>query len=84
MAQMLLADVASQARAVLACSRIFDLRLLEVDQDGESVVLRGRVDSFYHKQLAQELLRTRIGGIDVINEIAVEYVGAVAADQDWH
>lgn len=73
MAQTLLSDVASQAKAVLARSRIFDLRRLTVEQDGDCVVLRGRVDSFYHKQLAQELVRTAVDGMEVINAIHVVY-----------
>jgi BON domain len=73
MAHTLLSDVASQAKAVLASSRIFDLRCLDVEQDGESVVLRGRVDSFYHKQLAQELVRVAVDGMEVVNAICVDY-----------
>jgi len=83
MSQMLLLDVASQAKAVLARSRIFDLRRLEVDQDGDCVVLRGRVDSFYHKQLAQELVRTALDGADVINAIRVDYGRDRPGDPDW-
>jgi len=82
MAQTLLSlsDVASQAKAALARSRIFDLRCLDVEQEGESVVLRGRVDSFYHKQLAQELVRVAVDKTEVINAISVDYRGEVAAD----
>jgi hypothetical protein len=69
----LLPDVASQAKAALSKSRIFDLRRLSVDQDGDYVVLRGRVDSFYHKQLAQELVRAAVEGIEVLNAISVVY-----------
>jgi hypothetical protein len=72
-AQALLSDVASQAKAALSRSRIFDLRRLSVEQDGDYVVLRGRVDSFYHKQLAQELVRAAVEGIEVINAISVVY-----------
>jgi hypothetical protein len=68
---LVLQDLASQAKAVLGRSRIFDLRCLEVEQFDEYVVLRGRVDSYYHKQLAQELLKTHIDGVEVINEIDV-------------
>jgi hypothetical protein len=68
----LLADVASQARAVLQQSRIFDLRTLVVDQEGDCLVLRGSVDSFYHKQLAQELVKAAIEPVEVINEIQVD------------
>ena len=80
MAHMLLSNAATHARAALASSRIFDLRCLDVEQDGESVVLRGCVDSFYHKQLAQELVRVAIDGSEVINEISVEYQGLRQAD----
>ena len=73
MAQTLLADVASQAKAALSRSRIFDLRRLAVEQDGDYVVLRGRVDSFYHKQLAQELVRAAVEGVEVLNAISVVY-----------
>jgi osmotically-inducible protein OsmY len=83
MAQTLLSlsDVASQAKGALARSRIFDLRRLDVEQEGECVVLRGRVDSFYHKQLAQELVRVAVEGVEVINAISVDYRGERAADE---
>lgn len=84
MAQTLLADFASQAKAVLGRSRIFDLRCLEVDLEADCVVLRGSVDSFYHKQLAQELLRTEIDGVEVVNEIDVDYSRVRPDDDcDW-
>jgi osmotically-inducible protein OsmY len=73
MAHTLLADVASGAKAVLRRSRIFDLRELEVEQEDECVMLRGSVSSFYHKQLAQELVKASLEGVEVINEICVEY-----------
>jgi BON domain-containing protein len=84
MAHTLLSDFASQAKAILRRSRIFDLRCLEVDQEADCVVLRGSVDSFYHKQLAQELLKTAIDGVEVINEIHVDYSRQRAEDDcDW-
>jgi hypothetical protein len=73
MAELLLTDTAARAKSALATSRIYDLRRLNVDQDGEAVVLRGRVSSFYHKQLAQELVRTAIDGVEVVNAIRVIY-----------
>ena len=73
MAQTLLSDAATQAKAALGRSQIFDLRRLMVEQDGDCVVLRGRVDSFYHKQLAQELVRAATEGAEVINSISVIY-----------
>jgi hypothetical protein len=66
-------NCAARARAELAKSRIFDLRRLVVVQDGESIVLRGRVSSFYHKQLAQEVVRNATDGAEVVNAIRVVY-----------
>jgi hypothetical protein len=84
MAHLLLRDLASRAKAVLCRSRIFDLRCLDVDQDADCVVLRGNVDSFYHKQLAQELVKMHIDGVEVINEIDVDYSRARSPDDcDW-
>ncbi len=65
---------AAQAKAALACSRIYDLRRLVVVPDGEAIVLRGRVSSFYHKQLAQEVVRNATDGAEVINAIRVVYL----------
>jgi hypothetical protein len=73
MAQAFCNDVASLARIILRRSKIFDLRTLEVEQEAECVVLRGSVDSFYHKQLAQEMIKTSLDGVEVINEIRVVY-----------
>ena len=77
MAELLLSDTfcntASRAKFALSQSRIYDLRRLNVDQDGEAVVLRGRVSSFYHKQLAQEVVRNEVDGAEVVNAIRVIY-----------
>ena len=73
MAELCLRDAAALAKAALTDSRIFDLRRLSVGQDGDAVVLRGRVSSFYHKQLAQELVRNAIDGAEVVNSIRVIY-----------
>ena len=76
--------LASQAKAVLGRSRIFDLRCLDVEQEAGCVVLRGSVDSFYHKQLAQELVKTHIDGVEVLNEIHVDYSSDRSTDDcDW-
>ena len=96
MAPTFLADCTAQARAVLGRSRIFDLRCLIVEPDSTGVtsvggtptggvVLRGSVDSYYHKQLAQELLKTAIPGIEVTNRIKVEYRSGPSADHvEWN
>jgi BON domain len=81
MAHALLSDAAVLAKAALAKSRIFDLRCLDVEQDGDSVVLRGRVDSYYHKQLAQELVRIALDGQGVVNAICVVYRPLHSSDE---
>ena len=73
MPEILFPDVADRARTALASSRIYDLRRLRVDHDGEALVLRGRVSSYYHKQLAQELVRAEVDGTEVVNALAVVY-----------
>jgi hypothetical protein len=84
MAHLLHNGVAARAKEILGSSRIFDLRALDVEQEDECVVLRGSVDSYYHKQLAQELLRTSIEGVEVVNEIHVDYSRQRAEDDcDW-
>jgi osmotically-inducible protein OsmY len=73
-----------EARGALSRSNIYDLRMLRVDGDGDSVVLSGRVSSFYHKQLAQEIVRTAADGFEVVNAIRVVYgvdPRALGADQ---
>lgn len=65
--------LASRARAVLQVSKIYTLRKLHVEDADGAIILRGRVESFYHKQLAQELIRTAIDGVEVINALQVVY-----------
>ena len=79
----LCSDLAAPAKAALSSSRIFDLRRLNVEQDGDCVILRGRVDSFYHKQLAQELVRVAVEGTEVINAISVVYRPDDHFDSRW-
>jgi hypothetical protein len=59
-----------KARAALSTSSIYVLRKLWVERDGNELVLRGDVDSFYHKQLAQELVRTAVNSL-VVNAVQV-------------
>ena len=50
--------------------------------DGERLVLRGIVGSFFHKQLAQELLRNAVEDLEIANAISVEYRACDDAP-DW-
>ncbi|MCA9153009.1 MAG: BON domain-containing protein [Planctomycetales bacterium] len=48
------------------------MRDIRVDNQGDSIVLFGRVASFYQKQLAQELVRGVIQDHALQNAISVE------------
>jgi hypothetical protein len=65
--------LAARAKNALQSSKIHSLRKLQVEQAAGAIILRGRVESFYHKQLAQELIRTAIEGVEVINALQVVY-----------
>ena len=64
-------DVQSRAQLALSASPIYALRELQVEHDGEMLQLRGVVSSFYHKQLAQEVVRHAVEGVEVLNSIHV-------------
>jgi hypothetical protein len=77
MADTVGANAKTQAQRALASSPIYDLRDLRVDFVNGSLLLSGRVETFYHKQLAQEVVRSVVDGVPVINDVAVEYVACV-------
>ena len=62
----------SQARAALAASPLVDLRELNVERRGETLMISGRVHCFYHKQLAQETVRPHAANLRVVNAVNVE------------
>ena len=64
-------DVATAATAVLASSSVSELRRLRVDGEANELRLSGIVRSFYHKQLAQETVRTVAGDMQVVNRVDV-------------
>ena len=72
MAQQLI-DVVAHAKEALRHSALADIRNLEIELDGERLVLSGTVGSFFHKQLAQELLRNAVEDFEIANAIGVEY-----------
>jgi len=81
MAQQLI-DFVAHAKEALERSAIEDIRHLEVEPDGDRVLLIGVVSSFYHKQLAQELVRNSVEGLEIANGIRVEY-RAHDDEPDW-
>ncbi|MDP6445831.1 MAG: BON domain-containing protein [Pirellulaceae bacterium] len=65
-------EVESKARTALASSPIFALRDLTVEVEGDSLLISGHVDSFYHKQLAQEAVRDVAADVQLVNTVAVD------------
>jgi osmotically-inducible protein OsmY len=70
-------DVQPRAQAALTNSPFYELRELQVEQHGGALQLSGCVSSFYHKQLAQEVVRSVCKGIEVMNSIRVRCEGDV-------
>lgn len=64
-------DLQTRAQTALSASPIFALRELCVDRDDDALFLTGQVDSFYHKQLAQEVVRSVAGKCRVVNAVEV-------------
>ncbi len=66
-------DLQPRAQTALASSPIYELRDLRVDRhEDQTLRISGTVSSFYHKQLAQEAVRSVCEGTEVINSIHVE------------
>jgi hypothetical protein len=63
----------TRAEAILARNTALRSRGLSVlNRDGK-IILRGKVSLFYHKQLAQELIRAEIPDVMIVNEIQVHF-----------
>jgi hypothetical protein len=71
MEDMTAQEVWPRAQSALAASPVFDLRDVQVEQHETGLVLSGHVSSFYHKQLAQEVVRLVAGEVTVVNSIDV-------------
>jgi osmotically-inducible protein OsmY len=56
---------------ILAKSSVRELRQLRVDGSANKLQLSGSVRSFYHKQLAQETVRSVAGGMQLVNRVDV-------------
>ncbi len=71
MAASLLKDVQPRAQAALANSPFYELHDLHVHERGGALTISGTVTSFYHKQLAQEVVRSVCREIEIVNKIHV-------------
>lgn len=72
MAELPAEDCQRQAQVALASNPVYELRDLSVVHSDDSLLLEGRVASFYHKQLAQEAVRAVVPDVQVINSIHVD------------
>lgn len=70
-------DVHAKAQQALSSSGVYALRELTVSPDGETLVITGFVSSYYHKQLAQEIVRHALGCTEEAEEIDVEVINAI-------
>ncbi len=59
------------AVSALRQSPISALHNLEVAAEGDTIVLMGRVGSYYYKQLAQEAVISVAHGREIVNQIRV-------------
>ena len=64
-------DIRRRAQSALGSSPIYVLREIQVEQVGEALLLSGQVDTFYHKQMAQEGVRSVAADVDLLNEVSV-------------
>jgi hypothetical protein len=71
MSTISVSDVQPRAQTALANSPIHELRILLVEDREGVLAISGAVSSFYHKQLAQEVIRSVCGSIEVVNLIRV-------------
>lgn len=77
MPQVSVGEIRPRAQMALSSSPIFELRDLQVDQDDATLLISGSVSSFYHKQLAQEVVRAvckecKDMEIELVNSIRVQ------------
>jgi hypothetical protein len=71
MSTISISSVQPRAQTALANSPIYELRGLKVEHRDDALVISGAVSRFYHKQLAQEVVRSVCSSIEVINSIRV-------------
>ena len=65
-------------RDALAHSPIQSHRKIRVEQSGDTLFLHGCVESFYYKQLAQEVVRSVCRGMKLANELDVDYRATIS------
>jgi len=64
-------SIVTQAFHALKRSSHPALRRLSVEDDGDVLIISGRVSSYYLKQLAQEAIMPVRGGLQLVNKVNV-------------
>lgn len=77
MTRSLSSTALAAARSLLSASPVSAIRGLQVEQCEDALLISGKVDSFYLKQLAQETLRVAVGDLMLRNEILVDSSEAI-------
>ena len=70
-AHRVLHDVSIQESCITALAKIAALRLVDVTHSEGKIVLRGTVQSYYYKQLAEQTVREVASGREVVNFVRV-------------
>jgi osmotically-inducible protein OsmY len=65
-------DITGRIKRLLSESPLAEVRRLHVEQDGDRVLLQGRVKTFYAKQMAQETIRSAASGMHIVNSVRVD------------
>ncbi|HUT13798.1 MAG TPA: BON domain-containing protein [Thermoguttaceae bacterium] len=64
-------EIQPRAQTALRNSPIYELRDLQVEHRDGALLISGVVSSFYHKQLAQEVVRSVCKDAELVNSIHV-------------
>ena len=63
--------IRDQVTQALQHSHLPPLRRIAVEQNGDVLVLTGRVQSYYYKQMAQETVLPLLAGRELANQLTV-------------
>jgi hypothetical protein len=66
-------NAVERVKDALLRSKLGELHHVVVESAGDSIALLGQASTFYHKQLAQELVRCELGGQEIVNHIQVSH-----------
>lgn len=76
-------QILQSARERLEATKIYELSRLHCELQGDTLVIRGNVSSFYFKQLAQEAVKSMPGIRRIMNQTdVVDRVDRIDNDRD--